>query len=84
MSQDFHLKWKKVSKDPIGKGAFGEVFKIWLENGEAAAVKEFNLKDYPDGKASKDSKKLENEIEILRAIEHENIIKYYEICLWFI
>ena len=53
-----------------------KVFKIWLEIGEAAAVKEINLKPFPDGKASKVEEQVGSEIKILQSIEHENVIKY--------
>ena len=76
----------KVNTDPIkdvykitrkiGSGAYGEVRKWYVrESGELRAVKIIKKKALADD----ERKKLKNEAEILRKMDHPNIIKLYEI-----
>ena len=62
---------------PIGKGAFGEVF-LTSKQGikEKFATKKIDKKFAANPKARK---YLENEIKILKDIDHENIVKLYEV-----
>ena len=61
---------------PLGSGAFGEVRKVThKETGESRAVKIFR-KDLAMTESSK--KKLMEEINILRSLDHPNIIRVYE------
>ena len=53
-----------------------KVFEILLTNGKKAAVKEINLQAFSKEKCTKDYKKVEKEINILKSIEHDNIVKY--------
>lgn len=65
----------KIWIDQIGKGAFGEVRKaLHLESGEFRAVKII----YKHECSVEEQKKILNEVEILRQIDHPNIIKIYE------
>lgn len=60
----------------IGSGAYGEVRKWYVrETGELRAVKIIKKKAL----AEDERKKLKNEAEILRKVDHPNIIKLYEI-----
>ncbi len=60
----------------IGSGAYGEVRKCYVrETGELRAVKIIKKKAL----AEDERKKLKNEAEILRQMDHPNIIKLYEI-----
>ena len=60
----------------IGSGAYGEVRKWYVrESGELRAVKIIKKKAL----AEDERKKLKNEAEILRQMDHPNIIKLYEI-----
>jgi calcium-dependent protein kinase len=60
----------------IGSGAYGEVRKWYVrESGELRAVKIIKKKAL----AEDERKKLKNEAEILRKMDHPNIIKLYEI-----
>ena len=60
----------------IGSGAYGEVWKCYLrETGELWAVKIIKKKALE--KAERE--RLKNESEILRQMDHPNIIKLYEI-----
>lgn len=65
----------KIWTDQIGKGAFGEVRKAFhLESGDFRAVKIV----YKDICESEEKEKIFNEIEILKQLDHPNIIKVYE------
>lgn len=70
----FHEEYK-VGK-VLGSGAFGEVRRaIHRESGEIRAVKIFR-KDLAQNEASQ--RKLREEIDILRSLDHPNIIRVYE------
>lgn len=60
----------------IGSGAYGEVRKWYVrETGELRAVKIIKKKAL----AEDERKKLKNEAEILRKLDHPNVVKLYEI-----
>lgn len=60
----------------IGSGAYGEVRKCYVrDNGELRAVKIIKKKAL----AEDERKKLQNETDILKGLDHPNIIKLYEI-----
>uniref|UniRef100_A0A7E4ZX30 NEK6-subfamily protein kinase n=1 Tax=Panagrellus redivivus TaxID=6233 RepID=A0A7E4ZX30_PANRE len=59
----------------IGKGQFSEVFRALNNvNGEMVAMKKIQLHVMKDKKAREDCLK---EIDLLRQLNHENVIKYY-------
>ena len=63
--------WKKG--EVIGRGAFGQVFKgLWNGRGQVIAIKEL----YFDKKQQKQLLLLRKEIEMLRKMQHENIVTY--------
>ena len=65
----------KIWIDQIGKGAFGEVRKaLHLESGEFRAVKIV----YKHECSAEEQKKILKEVDILRQLDHPNIIKIYE------
>eukprot|EP01102_Stenamoeba_stenopodia_P000887 TRINITY_DN10823_c0_g1_i1.p1 TRINITY_DN10823_c0_g1~~TRINITY_DN10823_c0_g1_i1.p1 ORF type:complete len:819 (+),score=159.51 TRINITY_DN10823_c0_g1_i1:265-2721(+) len=59
----------------VGSGAVGRVFKGFnKDDGEFVAVKEISLSNVEPG----DRKKLLREIQILKQLNHENIVKYID------
>ena len=65
----------KIWMDHIGKGAFGEVRKaLHLESGEFRAVKII----YKHECEVEEQNKIIREVDILRKLDHPNIIKIYE------
>jgi len=59
----------------VGSGAVGKVFKGFnKDDGEFVAVKEINLSNVEPG----DRPKLAREIQILKQLNHENIVKYID------
>uniref|UniRef100_A0AC34RSK3 Protein kinase domain-containing protein n=1 Tax=Panagrolaimus sp. JU765 TaxID=591449 RepID=A0AC34RSK3_9BILA len=71
-----HGKLENMDIDKkIGKGQFSEVYRAKNKiNGEYVALKKIQLHVMKDKKAREDCLK---EIDLLRQLEHENIIKYY-------
>ncbi|KDO25868.1 STE/STE11/CDC15 protein kinase [Saprolegnia parasitica CBS 223.65] len=58
----------------IGKGGFGTVFSaLDLRNGKSVAIKQVSLIDM----AKEELAAIESEINLLRKLHHENIVKYY-------
>lgn len=65
----------KIWIDQMGKGAFGEVRKaLHLESGNMRAVKIV----YKHECSTEEQKKILNEVEVLKQLNHPNIIKIYE------
>jgi len=65
----------KIWIDQVGKGAFGEVRKaLHLESGEFRAVKIV----YKHECSPEEQKKILKEVDILKQLDHPNIIKIYE------
>ena len=58
----------------LGRGGFGSVFKGWLDNGTAIAVKVLNLE--VEGAL----KSFDAECHVLRAVRHRNLIKIISVC----
>uniref|UniRef100_A0A0G4FL94 non-specific serine/threonine protein kinase n=1 Tax=Chromera velia CCMP2878 TaxID=1169474 RepID=A0A0G4FL94_9ALVE len=66
-------KWKLG--DRIGKGAFGEVFKVMhVDTGEFAAVKRIELHNMTEDQLNN----IMVEINLLKSLNHPNIVKYLE------
>ncbi|KAL4466461.1 hypothetical protein ABPG73_019079 [Tetrahymena malaccensis] len=64
-----------ILSPPLGKGAYGEVRKaIHKASGQLRAIKIIKI----DEVSKEDKQNLENEIDILRNLDHPNIIKIYE------
>lgn len=65
----------KIWTECIGKGAFGEVRKaLHLQSGIYRAIKII----YKSQASPEEQKKILNEIEVLRNLDHPNIVKIYE------
>ncbi|XP_055823160.1 mitogen-activated protein kinase kinase kinase 1-like [Solanum dulcamara] len=60
----------------LGRGSFGSVYEGISDDGFFFAVKEVSLLDQGDG-GRQSLYQLEQEIELLRQFEHENIVQYY-------
>lgn len=74
-NQNKITKEYKIWIDQIGKGAFGEVRKaLHLESGEFRAVKIV----YKHECSAEEQKKILKEVDILKQLDHPNIIKIYE------
>ena len=57
----------------LGEGGFGKVIKVRsLKNQQIYAMKTINLEENEDNKAY-----MESEIEMLKKLNHQNIVKYY-------
>ncbi|CRK25168.1 hypothetical protein BN1723_013526 [Verticillium longisporum] len=57
----------------LGKGAFGSVYKAFnWGTGEAVAVKQIKLADLPKSEL----RMIESEIDLLKNLHHDNIVKY--------
>ncbi|KAL3363970.1 hypothetical protein AABB24_012951 [Solanum stoloniferum] len=70
----FITGWDKG--DLLGRGSFGSVYEGISHDGFFFAVKEVSLLDQGDG-GRQSLYQLEQEIELLRQFEHENIVQYY-------
>ncbi|XP_059849912.1 serine/threonine-protein kinase Nek6-like isoform X2 [Hypanus sabinus] len=67
---DFRIEKK------IGRGQFSEVYRaIYLHNGKAVALKKVQVFEMMDAKARQDCI---NEIDLLKQLNHPNIIKYLD------
>ncbi|XP_066336903.1 uncharacterized protein [Miscanthus floridulus] len=60
--------------EELGRGAFGQVFKGVLEDGEEVAVKMLRFM------ANINDKQFENEFEILKRLKHPNIVRLVGFC----
>lgn len=70
----FITGWEKGGL--LGRGSFGSVYEGISHDGFFFAVKEVSLLDQGDG-GRQSLYQLEQEIELLRQFEHENIVQYY-------
>lgn len=68
------LAWKKG--DLIGRGGFGSVYKGLLSNGQFVAVKVLELPPDVDPTKSNTYVSFMKEIDMLKALEHPNIVRY--------
>ena len=59
--------------EPIGKGAYGKVHKgVDLQTGDIVAIKQVSLENI----AHEDLSSIMLEIDLLKALNHKNIVKY--------
>ncbi|KAF5207216.1 Lrr receptor kinase serl2 [Thalictrum thalictroides] len=63
------------SKNMIGKGGFGNVYKGYLPDGTVVAVKRLN-----DGNAIGGEKQFQTEVEMISLAVHRNLLKLYGFC----
>ncbi|KAJ3227109.1 hypothetical protein HK099_003328 [Clydaea vesicula] len=73
------IKWTKHMEDCIGKGAFAEVFLgLNLVTREIMAVKQVRLSKSPGEAERKHINAIKTEINLLRCLEHVNVVKYID------
>lgn len=66
------IRWKKA--EVIGKGAFGVVFLgLDVDTGGLLAVKQMAIEEV----SARELSNLENEINLLKTLEHPNIVRYF-------
>lgn len=68
---DNAIRWKRG--EILGQGAFGIVYLgLNTDTGELMAVKQMSIEDV----STRELKSLENEISLLRNLQHPNIVSY--------
>ena len=60
----------------LGKGAFGMVYQALLSTGAIIAVKQVEMEESDPVKALKEYENIKEEVNILKELDHENIVKY--------
>ncbi|PFX25973.1 Mitogen-activated protein kinase kinase kinase 19 [Stylophora pistillata] len=73
------IVWKKGNI--LGKGAFGTVWCGLTNTGEMIAVKQVELNNSNFDEAEKQYEKLQEEVSLLKSLQHKNIVKYIGTCL---
>ncbi|XP_052799518.1 uncharacterized protein LOC128231131 isoform X2 [Mya arenaria] len=68
------IQWKKGNV--LGKGAFGTVWCGLTSEGQLIAVKQIELNTASQQKAMKEYEKVQEEVELLKTLEHKNIVGY--------
>ncbi|XP_060566033.1 serine-rich adhesin for platelets-like isoform X2 [Ruditapes philippinarum] len=68
------IQWKKGNV--LGKGAFGTVWCGLTSEGQLIAVKQIELNTTNQNKAKKEYEKVQEEVELLKTLEHKNIVGY--------
>jgi serine/threonine protein kinase len=75
---DFHEEYKAIKM--IGEGGFAKVYLVeWKQSKERYAVKAFSKESLTTANKSNAKTVLLNEIDILKSLDHDNIIKLYEV-----
>lgn len=73
-SEDDTIQWKKGNI--LGKGAFGTVWCGLTNEGQLIAVKQIELTTMDKLKAQLEYEKVQEEVELLKTLEHTNIVGY--------
>ena len=69
---------QRTGKNKLGRGASGDVFRgQHITSGTEVAVKEMKLADMTEEGEEYNRKYIENEVKVLRSVEHKNIIKLF-------
>ncbi|KAK3592514.1 hypothetical protein CHS0354_013848 [Potamilus streckersoni] len=68
------IQWKKGNI--LGKGAFGIVWCGLTSEGQLIAVKQIELNTTSKEKAKKEYEKVQEEVELLKTLNHKNIVGY--------
>lgn len=64
------------SKNILGKGGFGNVYKGFLKGGTAIAVKRLK-----DGSTTGGEKQFQTEVEMISLAVHRNLLRLYGFCM---
>ncbi|KAK7480429.1 hypothetical protein BaRGS_00028348 [Batillaria attramentaria] len=72
--EDETIQWKKGNV--LGKGAFGTVWCGLTSEGELIAVKQIELNTADQRKAEREYEKVQEEVELLKTLNHTNIVGY--------
>ncbi|XP_076113862.1 uncharacterized protein LOC143082178 isoform X1 [Mytilus galloprovincialis] len=68
------IQWKKGNV--LGKGAFGTVWCGLTNEGQLIAVKQIELNTMDNDKAKREYEKVQEEVELLKTLNHKNIVGY--------
>ncbi|XP_060068251.1 probable serine/threonine-protein kinase DDB_G0282963 [Ylistrum balloti] len=68
------IQWKKGNV--LGKGAFGTVWCGLTSEGQLIAVKQIELNTGNQDKAKREYEKVQEEVELLKTLNHKNIVGY--------
>ncbi|KAK3102765.1 hypothetical protein FSP39_013768 [Pinctada imbricata] len=68
------IQWKKGNV--LGKGAFGTVWCGLTSEGQLIAVKQIELNTNDKDKAKREYEKVQEEVELLKTLNHKNIVGY--------
>ncbi|XP_061177816.1 uncharacterized protein LOC133186594 isoform X2 [Saccostrea echinata] len=71
---DDMIQWKKGNV--LGKGAFGTVWCGLTSEGQLIAVKQIELNTVDKDKAKREYEKVQEEVELLKLLNHKNIVGY--------
>uniref|UniRef100_A0A8C5R5L7 Mitogen-activated protein kinase kinase kinase 19 n=1 Tax=Leptobrachium leishanense TaxID=445787 RepID=A0A8C5R5L7_9ANUR len=75
-SHDIDGKITWIKGEVLGKGAYGTVYCGLTSQGELIAAKQVILDASDPGSAEKEYKKLQEEVELLKTLKHNNIVGY--------
>ncbi|XP_068102032.1 mitogen-activated protein kinase kinase kinase 19 [Hyperolius riggenbachi] len=78
-TSDSSIHW--VKGEVLGKGAYGTVYCGLTSQGELIAAKQVMLHGSDPAVAEKEYKKLQEEVDLLKALKHDNIVGYLGTCL---
>ncbi|KAK2568162.1 Mitogen-activated protein kinase kinase kinase 19 [Acropora cervicornis] len=78
-SRDEEIVWKKGNL--LGRGAFGTVWCGLTDKGEMIAVKQVELNHSNWDEAEKQYEKLQEEVDLLKSLQHPNIVQFIGTCL---
>ncbi|XP_069081152.1 mitogen-activated protein kinase kinase kinase 19 isoform X1 [Pleurodeles waltl] len=76
---DDSIMWTKG--DVLGKGAYGTVYCGLTSHGQLIAVKQVPLNTSDQDTTEKEYQKLQEEVDLLRTLEHVNIVGFLGTCL---
>ncbi|XP_072274183.1 mitogen-activated protein kinase kinase kinase 19 isoform X2 [Pyxicephalus adspersus] len=78
-SNDGSIHW--IKGEVLGRGAYGTVYCGLTSQGELIAAKQVMLHGSDPAVAEKEYKKLQEEVDLLKTLKHENIVGYLGTCL---
>ncbi|XP_073490383.1 mitogen-activated protein kinase kinase kinase 19 [Aquarana catesbeiana] len=78
-NNDSSIYW--IKGEVLGRGAYGTVYKGLTSQGELIAAKQVTLHASDSDVAEKEYKKLQEEVDLLKTLKHDNIVGYLGTCL---